>query len=171
MQIDHTKIDTFMARYSNDESALIQVLQDIQTEYRYLPREALEYLSDKLNVSLSQTYNVVTFYNSFSLTPKGEHHVCVCLGTACHVRGAQGILEKFEREMKVQTGDTTEDLKYSLDKVACLGACALGPIVTVNNEYHGQMKLQKVDRIMKNLEKGQAKPDSDEGNDQDQDKE
>lgn len=166
MEVDHSRIDGIVERYSQDQSALIQILQDVQTEYRYLPREALEYLSEKLNLPLSQTYNVATFYNTFSLSPKGENHVCVCLGTACHVRGAQGILEKFERSLNIEAGGTTEDLKFSLDRVACLGACALGPIVTVNEDYHGQMRLQKVDKILRKLKTNGSKAQPDTANEE-----
>jgi NADH-quinone oxidoreductase subunit E len=168
MEVDYAKIDCFISRYGNDPGALIQTLQDIQTEYRYLPREALEYVSEKLDVPLAGTYNVATFYNAFSLLPKGRHHICVCLGTACHVRGAQGIMDKFARELKIEPGHTTQDLEYSLDHVACLGACALGPIVTVGEEYFGQMELRKVDKILKQFRKGGKKTDVAEDEEDDQ---
>ena len=153
MQVDFQKIDGFIGQYEPDKSSLIQVLQDIQKEYRYLPKEALVHLSEKLDVPLSHTYNVVTFYNAFSLIPKGKHHVNVCMGTACHVRGASNILEKFERELKIDSGQTTNDKEFSLDQVGCLGACALGPIITINEDYHGQMELKKVDRILRQYKK------------------
>jgi NADH:ubiquinone oxidoreductase subunit E len=146
--VDNTTIDAFVERYGTGKSALIQVLQDIQGEARYLPREALEYLSEKLDVPLATTYNVATFYNAFSLTPKGKHHISVCMGTACHVRGAQIILDKFVRDMKIEAGQTTEDMEYSLDTVACVGACALGPIVVTDGEYHSNVSLQKVGKIV-----------------------
>lgn len=153
MQVDFQKIDEFIDQYKMDKNPLIQVLQDIQQEYRYLPKEALVHLSEKLDVPLSHTYSVVMFYNAFSLIPKGKHHVNVCMGTACHVRGASSILEKFERELKIGPGQTTEDKEFSLDQVGCLGACALGPIATVNEDYHGQMELKKVDRILRQYKK------------------
>ena len=162
MEVDTGKIDVFIDRYGDDKGVLIQVLQDIQAEYRYLPREALEYLSEKLNIPLSHTYNAATFYNAFSLEPKGRRHISVCTGTACHVRGASAILDKFQRELGIKSGQTTGDMEFSLDQVACLGACALGPIVTVDEEYHGQMELRKVDRILKSLAKEKEGKEGDE---------
>lgn len=149
MELETAKIDGFIARYGLHQGALIQVLQDIQGEFNYLPREALEYVSEKLGTPLAVTYNVATFYNVFSLQPKGQNHICVCMGTACHVRGAQSILDKFKRDLKIEVGETTDDLKYSLDKVACVGACALGPIVVENETYHAHMKLDKVGKLLK----------------------
>jgi len=149
MEIDKRKINRWIRKYAGDKGALIQVLQDMMIEYKYLPREALEYVSEKLKVPLSQTYHVATFYNAFSLVPKGKHVVQVCVGTACHVRGAQSILDKFERDLKIKSGQTTGDGEFSLDAVACLGACALGPIVVVDGESHGNMNLAKVDRVLK----------------------
>ncbi|MDP8254141.1 MAG: NAD(P)H-dependent oxidoreductase subunit E [Candidatus Alcyoniella australis] len=151
MEFESQRIDEFIGRYGREQSALIQVLQDIQAEYNYIPKPALKYLAEQLKVPLSEAYNVATFYETFSLEPKGRNHISVCLGTACHVRGAQLILEKFERELGVRTGCTSQDGEYSLDRVGCLGACALGPVVTVNGEYHGHMTLSKIDKLLKNI--------------------
>ena len=147
---------------------LIGLLQDIQKEYGFLPGEALDRLSADHRIPVSEIYSVATFYNAFSLVPKGEHHVAVCMGTACHVRGAQGILDKLVRELGIETGETTEDMKFSLDAVACLGACALGPIVTVGEDYHGQMNLRKVDKVLKNY-RGGGKQTPDEGDEEEED--
>jgi len=149
MDFDSQRIDEFIGRYGSDRSSLIQVLQDIQAEYNYIPKGALEYLAQALKVPFSEAYNVATFYEALSLTPKGRNHVCVCLGTACHVRGAQLILEKFERELGIEEGQTSEDGEYSLDRVGCLGSCALGPVITINGTYHGHMTMAKVDKVLK----------------------
>src|SRR3989304_6472452 len=149
MELETAKIDEFIARYGLHQGALIQGLQDIQGEFNSLPREALEYVSEKRGTPLAVTYNVATFYNVFSLKPKGQNHICVCMGTECHVRGAQSILDKFKRELKIDVGETPDDLKYSLDKVACVGACALGPIVVENVTYHAHMRLDKGGELLK----------------------
>lgn len=135
-------------RYGGDKGQLISILQDIQTEYNYLPREAIKFVSSKLGVPLSQVYGVATFFKSFSLKHKGRHTVHVCMGTACHVRGAAQILQQMENEMKIGCGDTTEDGKYTLESVNCVGACALGPLVVVDGEYAGQMTVNKVKPLL-----------------------
>jgi len=157
MEFETQRIDEFIGRYGESQGALIQVLQDIQAEYKYVPKGALKYLAERLRVPLSEAYNVATFYESFSLQPKGRNHVCVCLGTACHVRGAQLILEKFERDLKLRQGQTSADGEWTLDRVGCVGACALGPIVTLNGEYHGHMNLAKVDKLLKPAKASQKK--------------
>ena len=129
---------------------LVSVLQDVQVEYRYLPQEALEQVSDGLDVPLSQVYSVATFFKAFSLEPRGRHLINVCLGTACHVRGAVRVLEKLERDLCICQGKTTPDLKFSLETVNCVGACALGPMVIVDDDYHGEMNTDKVESILKN---------------------
>jgi NADH-quinone oxidoreductase subunit E len=126
-------------------------LEEIQERYRYLPPEALILASECLGVPLSQTYAVATFYNAFSLKPKGKHCLNVCMGTACHVRGSPQILDRLETKLNIQSGETTHDHRFTLETVNCLGACALGPIVLTNGEYSGQMTVQKVDRLLKNI--------------------
>jgi len=105
-----------------------------------------------MGISLSRIYKVATFYKSFSLLPRGRHEIKVCMGTACHIRGAARILESIKRELKVEPGKTTEDMRFTLETVNCLGACALGPIVVVDGEYHGQMSSSKLPRILKQYE-------------------
>ena len=124
-------------------NSLIPVLQDIQSHYNYLPEEIFDEVSRKMNIPLIDVYGVATFYKSFSLTPKGKHIITVCLGTACHVRGGQRIAERIARELEIEPGETTPDMNFTLETVNCLGACALGPVVVVNGEYHGQMTIQK----------------------------
>ena len=128
---------------------LVSVLQDIQTEYKYLPQEALEEVCQGLSIPLSRVYSVATFFKAFSLTPRGRHVISVCMGTACHVRGAVRVLEKIERELGIESGDTTPDRRFSLETVNCVGACALGPMIIVDEEYHGEMTTEKVDSVLK----------------------
>jgi len=144
------KVEATLAHYQRDEGWLVSILQDVQAEYNYLPKEAITQISRGLDVPLSQVYSVATFFKAFSLKPKGRHLISVCLGTACHVRGTVRILEKIERELGIKSGDTTEDLRYSLETVNCVGACALGPIVIVDGEYSGQMKTDKVKPLLEN---------------------
>lgn len=134
--------------YPEDGSAAIAVLQDIQAEFRYLPPDALKEAARALDVPISRLYSIATFYRAFSLVPRGRHTVKVCLGTACHVRGAVRVLEKIERELGVEAGGTTSDLDFTLETVNCLGACALGPLMVVDNRYFGKMNPVRVGRVL-----------------------
>jgi NADH-quinone oxidoreductase subunit E len=129
---------------------LVSILQDVQAEYNYLPEEVLVEVSQTLGAPLSQVYSVATFFKAFSLEPRGRYLINVCLGTACHVRGAVKVIEAIERELDIKTGETTKDLKFTLERVNCVGCCALGPVVVINGEYHGQMKTDKVKALLKN---------------------
>jgi NADH-quinone oxidoreductase subunit E len=131
--------------------SLISLLSEIQDRFHYLPRSSLVLLSETLNVPLSQIYSVATFYNAFSLKPRGAHLVRVCMGTACHVRGAPHILNRLETKLNIQAGETTRDRNATLETVNCLGACALGPITVVDGVYTGQMDVAKADRLLKTL--------------------
>jgi len=142
------RVDSILKDYQYDKGMLVSILQDIQAEYKYLPRKALERVSKSLNVPLSQVYSVATFFKALSLTPRGRHLINVCLGTACHVRGAVRILETMERDLKIKAGENTPDLRFTLETVNCVGACALGPVVIVDEEYHGQMTTEKVKGIL-----------------------
>lgn len=153
MNVDTERIKTLITKYDNQKHALISILQDIQAEYQYLPKEALEITSQALKIPLIDIIGVATFYRSFSLKPKGKHQVTVCMGTACHVRGAPKILEEFERKLNIETGDTTADGEFSLETVACLGCCAIGPVVVVDGNYHAQTTIRKVESILKKYKK------------------
>ena len=131
--------------------SLISLLSEIQDRYHYLPRSSLVLLSETLDVPLSRIYSVATFYNAFSLKPRGAHIVRVCMGTACHVRGAPHILNRLESKLNIHTGETTRDRNVTLETVNCLGACALGPIAVVDGTYTGQMDIPKADRLLKTL--------------------
>jgi len=145
------KVKTIIAKYGGDKSFVIPILQDIQREFNYLPREALDALSRNLGVPQSLVYHLATFYRAFSLVPKGKYRLSVCMGTACHVRGAPQIADHIERTLHLKPGETSKDLEYSLETVNCLGACALGPILVVNDEYHGQMTIAKTNKVLSGL--------------------
>ena len=146
------RLASILDRYQNKKGLLVSVLQDIQTEFNYLPKDAILKVSQCLNVPLSQVYSVATFFRAFSLEPRGRHIVNVCLGTACHVRGAVKILEKIEQELGIKSGETTKDMRYTLETVNCVGACALGPIAIVDEEYTGQMKTDKVKPLLESYD-------------------
>lgn len=149
MIIDRSRLDSIIDKNGVEEGSLISILHDIQTECRYLPSEALEYVAMRLNVPKVQVFGVATFFKTFTLKPRGKQLIHVCMGTACHVRGSQNVLEELERKLDIKVGDTTSDGKYTLETVNCVGACALGPVVVKNEEYHGQMSPLKVERILK----------------------
>lgn len=141
------------------EGSLIGALEAIQERYQYLPPEALILASEAFSVPLAQTYAVATFYNAFSLRPKGKHCLHVCMGTACHVRGSPQILDRLETRLGIKVSETTSDRFVTLETVNCLGACALGPIVVTDETYSGLMTPQKVDQLVKNLRRmEEAKP-------------
>ena len=134
--------------FQDDKGQLVAILQEIQKEYLYLKKEALEEVSQLMGIPMSQIYGVATFFKAFSLKPRGRHLINVCTGTACHVRGANKILEKMERDLEIGRGGTTKDLKYTLETVNCVGACALGPMVIIDGEYSGQMKTDQVGTLL-----------------------
>ena len=148
------KTKQIIKKHKGDKSALIAVLQDIQGAFNYLPKDALKVAGKSLGIPYSRVYEVATFYNAFSLKPRGEHIVKICMGTACHVRGAASIQDKMERTLCIKPGETTADNKFSLETVNCVGACALGPVVVIDTEYHGQVTMAKVDKIIGKLKEG-----------------
>lgn len=143
-----TKVDIIVDKYGRNRGQLVSMLQDIQAEYRYLPKEALLRLSEVMETPISQVYQVATFFRAFSLKPRGKHLISCCLGTACHVRGGARVLEKVERSLGISRGSTTKDLKFTLETVNCMGACALGPVIKIDETYYGQMTSDKVDEIL-----------------------
>ena len=149
MEVEELKVKKHIKKYSNEKKALISILQNIQEEYNYLPQEALKIVSKTLGVPLIDIIAVATFYRAFSLEPRGKHLITVCLGTACHVRGGPKILEEFERKLNIEAGETSKDGQFSLETVACLGCCAIGPVVVVDGSYHAQITIRKVDSILK----------------------
>ena len=144
------KVKDVLQKYQHDNSLLVDILQDIQAETGYLPKEVLEETARGLGIPLSRVYSVATFFKAFSLKPRGRYLINVCMGTACHVRGAGKVVEKIEDELGIKRGETTPDLKFTLETVNCLGACALGPIVVVGEDYHGEMTPETVSSVLKN---------------------
>ena len=140
-------VDDIISKYEGDGSALIQVLLDIQRENRWLPKEVLKQVSQKLEIPLNQIYHIATFYKAFSLIPKGRHLVSVCLGTACQVRGAPRLLDKVIETLKIAPGETSSDMRFSLDTVNCLGCCALGPVMVVDDVYYGKPSAKDIEQI------------------------
>ncbi|MFO7734527.1 MAG: NADH-quinone oxidoreductase subunit NuoE [Candidatus Aminicenantes bacterium] len=148
MVVDKEKIQSYIDKHDGKKDSLIAILQDIQNEHNYLPQEALRYVAKTLKVPLSDVVGVATFYRAFSLTPRGKHTCTVCLGTACHVRGGPKILDEFERRLKVRPGETTKDNTFTLETVACLGCCAIGPVVVVDKDYHAHTSVRQVGPIL-----------------------
>ena len=146
--VDAAYLDSVLEENMQDPENLIMILQDISAKYRYLPKEALTYVVERLNVPLSLIYGAATFYKAFSLTPRGEYIINVCLGTACHVRGAGKIKESLEEKLNIRGGETTEDLKFTLETVRCVGCCALGPVITVNEKAHGGLDRGKALKLV-----------------------
>ncbi|HDS29991.1 MAG TPA: NAD(P)H-dependent oxidoreductase subunit E [Firmicutes bacterium] len=155
------KIDRICEKYPHDESSLIEVLHDISAEFRWLPADALRHASEILGVPLAKVYAVATFYKGFSLEPRGEKIIRVCKGTACHVRGADRNIDELKRLIGVEPGETTDDLKFTLEVVNCVGACAMAPVVVVNDKYYRNASPN----TMKSIITGEEIDESDEGGD------
>jgi NADH-quinone oxidoreductase subunit E len=149
MHNDPSEFEAIITKHSPEKRYLIPILQDIQSQYSYLPPVALATVSKQLDIPMIDIISVASFYNAFSLTPKGEHVVTVCMGTACHVRGAPQILDEFSRRLDVEAGCTTQDKKFTLETVACLGCCAIGPVVVVDGDYYAQQSIGKVESVLK----------------------
>jgi len=142
------EIEKILNEFGHDQRNLIHILHNIQARFAYIPPQTISYISKHLKISESEIYGVLTFYKGFSLEPRGKHLITVCTGTACHVRGAPMIVDEFKRKLDIDVTETTKDKLFTLETVNCLGACALGPIVVVDSEYHGQMKISEVDKII-----------------------
>jgi NADH-quinone oxidoreductase subunit E len=149
--IEPTALEGILDRHGRDPSAIIAILQDLQEEVNYLPEGALRHVARQLDVPESRVSSLATFYRAFSLEPRGKHQIYTCTGTACHVRGAVKIVDVLEREIGIQAGETDEQLQFTLETVNCVGACALGPVVVVDGEYHGQMTGAKARRLIRQL--------------------
>jgi NADH-quinone oxidoreductase subunit E len=145
-------IDAIMERHQYAGSKLVGILQDIQKELRYLTHDALRHVAGRLGVPLPRVYSVATFYRSFSLKPRGRHTISVCLGTACHVKGGVGVLEKLERELGIKAGETTFDERFSLESVRCVGCCGLAPVFVTDEDFHGKVTQDKIPAILENYE-------------------
>jgi len=134
------------------ERSLVPILQKANDTYNYLPEPVMRYVADQLNLPLSAVYRIATFYNAFSLEPRGKHLITICLGTACHVKGAERIMRTFESELGIQRGGTTQDMMFSLESVRCIGCCGLAPVLKVGEDIHGHMAKNKVPEMLRNYE-------------------
>jgi NADH-quinone oxidoreductase subunit E len=150
--MDNKRIDQIIDKHQGEASSLIQVLLDIQSENHWLPKEAIERVSEKLQVPLTRIQHIATFYKAFSLVPKGRHEIHVCLGTACHVRGATRVLDTVQDLIGIKPGETDLDLKFSLETVNCLGCCALGPVMEIDGTTHGKMAPGETEEVLKNYD-------------------
>lgn len=150
--MENERIDQIIDKHHSEASSLIQVLLEIQSAYHWLPKEALERVADKLKVPLTRVQHIATFYKAFSLVPKGRHEIHVCLGTACHVRGAPRVLDAVEELIGIKPGETDLDLKFSLQTVNCLGCCALGPVMEIDGKTHGKATPAQMAEVLKNYE-------------------
>jgi len=146
------KVESLIDSYTDRKEQLIALLQDVQAEFNYIPQDIIIKISQKLDIPLSQVFSVATFFKAFSLKPRGRHTITVCLGTACHVKGGQRLVDKLERDYHLLPGETTEDEKFTLETVNCLGCCAMGPVVVVDDKYEGQVTPDKLDKILKKYE-------------------
>ena len=142
------RLDQLIDESGLEESDLIGALQDIQRELNYVPEEALRLVAEKIDVPLSQVYSIATFYKAFSLVPRGRHLVNVCMGTACHVRGGVQILEKLKRDLGIETGETSDDGRFSLEAVRCLGCCGLAPVIMIDGNFHGKLTQKSLERVL-----------------------
>ena len=147
--MNNERIDQIVDNHHGEASSLIQVLLEIQRENRWLPKEMLTRVSEKLEVPLRRIQHIATFYKAFSLSPKGRHEVHICMGTACHVRGAGRVLEKVESVTGIKPGETDLDLKFSLETVNCLGCCALGPVMEIDGATHGRLSAADTTDVLK----------------------
>ncbi|MGB9839552.1 NADH-quinone oxidoreductase subunit NuoE [Thermovenabulum sp.] len=146
------KIDEMLEKYKGQKGALLQALQEAQGIMGYLPLDVQKKVAESLNVTLSEVYSTITFYSFFNLKPRGKYQIRVCLGTACYVKGANKVLERFEQELGIKVGDTTDDIKFSLDACRCVGACGLAPTVIINEDVYGRLTPDKVPEILKKYE-------------------
>lgn len=155
--METVKVDTIIDSYDAQGSSLLAIMQDVQDEARYLPREAMERISERLSVPIARVYQMATFFESFHLEPRGKHICTVCMGTACHVRGATRLVEELERDLDIPSGGTTEDLMFTIEEVNCVGACALGPLVIIDGDYHGNMTSNRLQKVVKKIHKAEVK--------------
>jgi NADH-quinone oxidoreductase subunit E len=150
--MDRDRIDQIIDKHQGEASSLIQVLLEIQGENHWLPKEALERVGEKLQVPFTRIQHIATFYKAFSLVPKGRHEIQICMGTACHVRGATRVLDRVQDLTGIKPGETDVDLKFSLETVNCLGCCALGPVMEVDGKTHGNMAPAETADVLKSYD-------------------
>lgn len=142
------KLEKILSTYTQDKSNLIQILNEVQEGYGYIPEMAQKRISEYLNIPMAEIYGVITFYSRFTLKPKGKYHIAVCLGTACFVKGSEKILDRVKQRLGIDVGETTKDGKFSIEATRCIGACGLAPVFTVNNEVYGNATPEMIDKVI-----------------------
>ncbi len=157
---DLKRVKPILDKYRDQKGNLLPILQQINKEFRYLPEDILRYVSDELDVHLADIYNIVTFYNAFNLEPRGKHIITACIGTACHVQGAPGLIAALEDELGIKVGETTKDMKFTLETARCFGCCGLAPVITVNEDVHGKLKRADIPGIVKHYKSMEEKQDA-----------
>lgn len=146
---EHKRLEGIIDRYDGQEGSLIQLLLDLQSEFNWISKDALSEISERLKIPRSRIYRIASFYEAISLKPIGKHKVSVCMGTACEVRGSQMILDRTESMLRIKQSGTTPDMKFTLKRVNCMGCCAIGPVMVVDEDYHGRVTSDKVEKILK----------------------
>ncbi|MBE0461213.1 MAG: NADH-quinone oxidoreductase subunit NuoE [Candidatus Aminicenantes bacterium] len=146
-------MDIILKRYKTERKELIHILHEVQKEYGYIPVESVSAISKYLRISESEIFGILTFYKAFTLEPRGKHHITICMGTACHIRGAPKILEEVQRQLGIDAGETTPDRMFSLETVNCLGCCAIGPVAVIDGNYYSNITTKKINSIIKEYKK------------------
>jgi NADH-quinone oxidoreductase subunit E len=147
--MENSEVDTIIKQYKGKESAILAILQDIQSKKKYLPKEILEQVSQKMQIPATHIFRLATFYNALSIKPRGRHKIDVCLGTACHVRGGNKIIDRMKRDLGIPVGETTKDKRFTLESVRCVGCCSLGPVAVIDGEVYGRMTQDKIPALLK----------------------
>jgi NADH:ubiquinone oxidoreductase subunit E len=146
--MDLKSVNKILSQFPKGRGNLIGILHEVQNHFSYLPEAELRHISKKLDIPITQIYSVVNFYNRFSLTPKGKNEICVCMGTACHVKGSEKVMNEIQDKLQIKKGETTDDMEFSLEEVRCIGACGLAPAVVVNEDTLGLVKPKMVGKIL-----------------------
>ena len=146
--MDVATVNSILSKFPEIKGNLIGILHEVQNHFHYLPEEELRYISKKTGIPITQIYSIVNFYNRFSLNPKGKNEICVCLGTACHVKGAEKVMNEMERVLEIKPSESTDDMNFSLEEVRCIGACSLAPAVVVNEDTHGKVTPKQVGLLL-----------------------
>jgi NADH-quinone oxidoreductase subunit E len=147
--MENLEVDTIIKQYKGKESAILAILQDIQSKKKYLPKEILEQVSQKMQIPVTHIFRLATFYNALSIKPRGKHKIDVCLGTACHVRGGNKIIDRMKRDLGIPVGETTKDKRFTLESVRCVGCCSLGPVAVIDGKVYGRLTQDKIPALLK----------------------
>jgi NADH:ubiquinone oxidoreductase subunit E len=147
-----TKADEIAGKWNHRPENIIEMMHDIQNEFHFLPKEILFEISKNSNIPLGKIYNIATFYNAFSLKPKGKHRICVCMGTPCHALGAPRVVSALERELGIKCGETTPDRNFSIETTGCVGTCGLAPVIVINEDLYGPVPVNGVQKLIKKYE-------------------